>query len=103
MDTGPTKVGCHREISDRCNHGDCCSDVVEDTLLARLGEGQTHEGKGGYHHDSGHSPVPVGSMGGEVVVCDNGLALRAEAVDSERLIACRHFGGGVEGVVNGCE
>jgi hypothetical protein len=89
LNTGPAKVGCHGEVSNGCNHGDGCGDVVEDTLLARLPEGQPHEGKGRDHHDRRHGPVPVGSMGGKMVSCDDRLAFRTEAVDVKRVIA-RH-------------
>ena len=64
---------------------------MEDTLLARLGVSQASESEGRDHHDRRDSPVPVRSMNSDVVVCDNRLALRPEAVDVDRLVAS-HFG-----------
>jgi hypothetical protein len=62
---GPAKVGSHGEVGDGGDHGDHGGDVVEDTVLTGLGEGKTHEGNGRSDHDSGHGPVPVGTMSGD--------------------------------------
>jgi len=63
--TGPAKVGSHGKVRDGGNHGDHGGDVVEDTVLTRLGEGKTHEGDGRSDHDSSHGPVPVGTVSGD--------------------------------------
>jgi len=69
----PAKVRSHREVSDGGNHGNGCSDVVEDTLLARLGGRKSNEGECCSDHDRTHSPVPIrtadgdGNLGGGVV------------------------------------
>jgi hypothetical protein len=62
---GPAKVGSHGEVCNGGDHGDHGSNVVEDTVLARLGEGKTHEGDGRSDHDSSHGPVPVGTVSGD--------------------------------------
>ena len=61
----PSQVRSHREIGDRGDQGHTSSDVVEDTIGARLCEGETHESEGCAGHDRSHRPVPVGSMGGD--------------------------------------
>ena len=62
---GPAKVGSHGEVCNGGDHGDHGSNIVEDTVLARLGESKTHEGDGRSDHDSSHSPVPVGTVSGD--------------------------------------
>ena len=63
IDGGPAEVATHGEVGNRCNHGDGGGDVVEDTVLARLRQGETDEDEGRDGHDSRDGPVPVGSMG----------------------------------------
>lgn len=65
VDGGPAEVGGHREVGDSSDHGDGSSDVVEDTVLARLGDTETQEDKGGHGHDCTDSPVPVGTADGD--------------------------------------
>jgi len=60
----PSKVGSHGEVGNGRDHGDHGGDVVEDTVLTRLGEGKAHEGDGRSDHDSRHGPVPVRTMSG---------------------------------------
>lgn len=79
IDRGPTKVGGHGEVGDSGDHGNGSGDVVEDTVLARLGDTQTKEDEGASSHDSADSPVPVRTADGDGNV--DGLA-----VDS---VACR--------------
>lgn len=55
----PAKVGSHGEVGDCCDHGDGCRNVVEDTLLAGLGGGESNECNRCSDHDRSHSPVPV--------------------------------------------
>ncbi len=38
-DGGETQIGTHGEIGDRSDHGDQSSDIVEQTMGTRLGEG----------------------------------------------------------------
>jgi hypothetical protein len=61
----PSKVGSHGEVGNRRDHGDHSRYVVEDTVLARLGERKTHEGDGRRDHDSRDRPVPVGTVSGD--------------------------------------
>ena len=61
---GPAKVGSHGEVGNGGDHGDHGGDVVEDTVLTRLGERKAHECHGRSDHDSSHSPVPVGTVSG---------------------------------------
>jgi hypothetical protein len=78
---GPAKVGGHGEVGDGGNHGDHGGDVVEDTVLTRLGEGKTHEGNGRRDHDGGDGPVPVGTMSGD---CDLSVSI-VDSVAWERM------------------
>ena len=64
-DGSPSEVGAHGEVGDRGNHGDAGGDVVEDTVLAGLGETQADEGEGGRGHDCADGPVPVGTVSGD--------------------------------------
>lgn len=57
--TSPTKVRSHGEVSNRGDHSDGSSDVVEDAVLARLGGCESNECHRCRNHDSAHSPVPI--------------------------------------------
>jgi hypothetical protein len=61
----PSKVGSHGEVGNGRDHGDHGRYVVEDTVLARLGDGKAHERDGRRDHDSSHRPVPVGTVSGD--------------------------------------
>jgi hypothetical protein len=61
----PAKVRSHREVGDRCNHGDGSCDVVENTVLARLGSGETNESDCCRDHDCCHGPVPIRTANGD--------------------------------------
>lgn len=43
LDTSLAEVGAHSEVRDGSNHGNGGSDIVEDSMWARLGEGQACE------------------------------------------------------------
>ena len=49
------QIGAHGEISDGGDHGDTGGDVVEETVCARLGEGEANEGESGDNHHSANS------------------------------------------------
>lgn len=61
----PSQVRCESEVGDGCNHDNTGGDVVEDTVMARLGERQAHEAQHGNSHAGADSPVPVGAMGSQ--------------------------------------
>ena len=49
------QVGAHGEVGDSCDHGDGSSNVVEDTVSAWLGEGETGKDEGRDKHHRAHS------------------------------------------------
>jgi len=73
IDWSPSEVGAHGEIGDGSDHGDTSGDVVEDTVLTRLGQRKADEGEGSHSHDCAHSPVPVRAVGGDC--SDSSLAV----------------------------
>ena len=76
IDGSPAKVGAHGEVGNGGNHGDGCSDVVEDAVLAGLGDGKADKGKGRAGHDGADGPVPIGAMGSD----GNGDRLAVDSV-----------------------
>lgn len=58
-DGSPANVGGHGKVGDGGDKGDTGSDVVEETVLARLGGRETHEDDGRGGHGGANSPVPV--------------------------------------------
>ena len=79
------EIGAHGEIGYGSNQGDASGDVVEQTVSARLGEGVTHESKGGHRHDSADGKIPVTTVSGD----SDGLHPTDAIVDVESLVA-RH-------------
>lgn len=59
VDWGPSQVRAHGEVCNGSDHGHRCGDVVEDTVLARLGLSKTSERKSGNSHHSADCPVPI--------------------------------------------
>lgn len=62
QDAGVSQVRCHREISNRGNHSDGCSDVVEHSVAAGDSEAHSDEDDCRQNHDGSDSPIPVGAM-----------------------------------------
>jgi hypothetical protein len=83
IDGGPAEVGSHREVGNSGDHGDGSGDVVEDTVLTRLGHTQAQEDEGGSSHGSADSPVPVGTANGDGDV-------RRLAIDQVGCEDCQH-------------
>ena len=50
LDASLAEVSAHGEVCNGSDHGDGGRDVVEDSMWARLGEGQACEGEGGDKH-----------------------------------------------------
>lgn len=73
IDGSPAQVGSHGEVGNGGDHGDSCGDVVEDTVLARLGQAKADEDKGANGHNSTNCPVPIRTTDGNSNV--DGLAV----------------------------
>ena len=89
LNSGPAQIGAHAKVSNGGDHGNGGRDVVEDAVGARLGKGHAHEDQGSHGHDGGDGEVPVGAMGGDMIVRRHGVG---EAIDVEGVVT--HPGGG---------
>lgn len=89
IDRGPAEVGSHGEVGNSGDHSDGSSDVVKNTVLARLGHAETQEDEGRGGHDSAHSPVPIGTADGDGDV-------RGLAIDHVGCEGCQHDSNGEE-------
>lgn len=85
VDRGPAKVGSHGEVGNGGGHGNSGSDVMENTMLTRLGNSKTGEDEGRQGHDSSHCPVPVGAADGDGDV--SALAVDSVAIDAQGVVS----------------
>lgn len=65
VDGCPAEVRSHSEVGYGSNHSDGGCDVVENTILTRLGESKSQECERRTCHDRRHGPVPVRTVRGD--------------------------------------
>ena len=96
LDGGVPQIGSHGEVRNGCDERDGSGDVVEDAVLPRNSDAQSHEGEGRYCHDSSDGPIPVTAMCCEVDV-RRVRVMEHIGVDAQRIVGslgdARHLGG----------
>ena len=73
LNSSPTQVGTHGEVSNGGHHSDSCSDVVENSLVLVLLERHADEGASADNHHSTYCEVPIASSDGDVVVSSDSV------------------------------